>query len=48
VVRGEDDHTLVEALNPQTMVQLTGRKELQPVAEEATQRLTAALKSLAG
>jgi hypothetical protein len=30
VVRGEDDHTLVEALNPQTMVQLTGRKDSNP------------------
>lgn len=46
VVRAEGDHTLVAALNPQVMVDLTGQRELRPVAEEATRRLTAALDSL--
>jgi uncharacterized protein (DUF302 family) len=47
VVRSVDDSTtLVEAVNPQTMVSLTANSELQAVADEATQRLTEALASL--
>ena len=47
VVRADGpDATLVQALDPQVMVQLTGRDELRPVADEATQRLRAALDSL--
>lgn len=46
-VRADGDGTIVEALNPQTMVGLTVLPELQPVADEATRRLTTALAALA-
>ncbi|TQL21424.1 DUF302 domain-containing protein [Streptomyces sp. SLBN-134] len=46
VVRREGDHTVVQALDPGTMVTLTGLDALQPVAEEATARLDAALNAL--
>lgn len=49
VVRAEGpDATLVQALDPQVMVQVTGRAELKDVADEATARLRAALETLAG
>jgi uncharacterized protein (DUF302 family) len=38
--------TLVQALDPQTMVQITGRSQLEPVADEATTRLRSALATL--
>jgi uncharacterized protein (DUF302 family) len=41
-----DNAVLVEAMNPQVMVQVTEEQALQPVAEEATERLRAALESL--
>ena len=48
VVRAVDaDTTLVEALDPTTMVTLTGNQALAEVAAEAGQRLTAALGALA-
>lgn len=47
VVRREGDHTLVQALDPNTMVTLTGLPALEPVAQEAAARLDAALASLA-
>ncbi|MCX4862113.1 DUF302 domain-containing protein [Streptomyces canus] len=47
VVRREGDHTLVQALDPNTMLALTGLPALQPVAQEAAARLDAALASLA-
>lgn len=50
VVRGSRDgngSTVVQALDPQTMVKLTGLAALQPVADEAGRRLDAALDSLA-
>ncbi|WP_371666966.1 DUF302 domain-containing protein [Streptomyces sp. NBC_00289] len=47
VVRREGDHTLVQALDPNTVVTLTGLSALQPVAQEAAARLDAALASLA-
>ncbi|TDT95488.1 uncharacterized protein (DUF302 family) [Streptomyces sp. 846.5] len=47
VVRREGDHTLVQALDPQTMVALTGLDSLKPVADEAATRLDAALTALA-
>jgi uncharacterized protein (DUF302 family) len=47
VVRREGEHTLVQALDPQTMVTLTGLAALQPVAQEAADRLDAALAALA-
>jgi uncharacterized protein (DUF302 family) len=46
VVRAGSDGTLVEALDPQVMVTLTGRAELKPVADEVARRLAAALAEL--
>lgn len=47
VVRSESpDATLVQALDPQVMVQLTRLDQLRPVADEATRRLRAALDNL--
>ncbi|MER5994478.1 MULTISPECIES: DUF302 domain-containing protein [Streptomyces] len=46
VVRRDGDHTLVQALDPGTMVTLTGLDALTPVADEATARLDAALSAL--
>ncbi|GAB2928052.1 DUF302 domain-containing protein [Micromonospora polyrhachis] len=40
--------TLVQALDPQVMVRLTGRDELRTVADEATHRLQTALDGLTG
>lgn len=49
VVRAlDDDNTLVEALDPAVMVSLTGNDALRPIAEDASQRLTAALGQVAG
>ncbi len=47
VVRRDGDRTLVQALDPQVMVSLPGRPELQPVADDAAQRLNAALQTVA-
>ena len=47
VVRSLDvDWTVVEAIDPQTMVELTGNDALATVADEAGQRLAAALDTL--
>ncbi|MFJ9139085.1 MULTISPECIES: DUF302 domain-containing protein [unclassified Streptomyces] len=46
VVRRDGDGTLVQALDPSTMVTLTGLHALEPVATEATQRLDTALSAL--
>ncbi len=49
VVRADPDDqtvTLVEAVDPQDMVAMTGRPELQPVADDAAARLTVALAEL--
>ncbi len=47
VVRAlDDDTTLVEAVDPQTMVSMTDNEDLKPVADDAAQRLNAALASL--
>ena len=49
VVRGySPGTTLVQALDPRTMVQITGRPELTDVADEATARLRTALATLEG
>ena len=49
VVRADGpDATLVQALDPQVMVQVTGRPELKDVADQATARLRAALDTLVG
>ena len=47
VVRAAAAGTIVEALDPQVMVALTGRPELKPVADEVARRLAAALAGLA-
>jgi hypothetical protein len=47
VVRATADGTVVEALDPQVMVTLTGRPELKPVADEVARRLADALAQLA-
>jgi uncharacterized protein (DUF302 family) len=47
VVRVADGRTLVQALDPQVMVSLPGKPELQDVADEATRRLGAALDAVA-
>jgi hypothetical protein len=47
VVRSDGpDATLVQVLDPQVMVSITGRPELKVVADEATSRLQAALAAL--
>lgn len=47
VVRALDQTTtMVEAVDPQTMVSMTDNAALQDVADDATQRLRAALDSL--
>jgi uncharacterized protein (DUF302 family) len=49
VVRALDDtHTLVEAMDPAVMVTATGNPALEPVAEQARERLTKALADLGG
>lgn len=47
VVRTEGAETVVEALDPEVMVTVTGRDELEPVASEAARRIRAALEKLA-
>ena len=47
VVRAVSDGTVVEALDPQVMVTMSGRAELKPVADEVARRLAAALAELA-
>ena len=42
----DDDWTVVEAIDPQTMVAMTGNDALATVANEASQRLEAALDAL--
>ncbi|MFD8321896.1 DUF302 domain-containing protein [Kitasatospora purpeofusca] len=46
VVRAVDGGTLVEAMDPQLLVQVTGKPELAAVADEAATRLRAALDAL--
>ena len=48
VVRETEAGTVVEAVDPNTMVTLTGNAALQPVAKDAHMRLDAALTSLTG
>jgi uncharacterized protein (DUF302 family) len=49
VVRSTGEQTtVVEAVDPQTMVSITGTSSLQEIADDATGRLNAALASLAG
>jgi uncharacterized protein (DUF302 family) len=46
VVRAAGDGTVVEALDPQVMVTVTGRPELKPIADQVARRLTDALAGL--
>jgi uncharacterized protein (DUF302 family) len=46
VVRSDGPGTVVEALDPQVMVTLTGRPELKPVADDIGERLARALAAL--
>ncbi len=48
VVRSDGEDVVVEAMDPATMVQLTGNAALAPVADDARARLVAALSSLGG
>ena len=47
VVRAESGQTVIEALDPQTMIAVAREPALQPVADEAASRLRAALDSMA-
>jgi uncharacterized protein (DUF302 family) len=46
VVRTAGRQTVIEALNPQIMAEVTGQPSLKPVADEATSKIRAALDSL--
>ncbi|GAA1936413.1 DUF302 domain-containing protein [Kitasatospora viridis] len=46
VVRTAGGRTVVEAMDPQLLVQVTGEPGLAPVADEAARRLRAALAAL--
>jgi uncharacterized protein (DUF302 family) len=46
VVRADGSDTVVEALDPQVMVGVSGQHALEPIADEAARRLAAALDSL--
>jgi uncharacterized protein (DUF302 family) len=46
VVRADGDATVVEALDPQVMVGVTGEPGLKAIADEASRRLAAALAAL--
>jgi len=49
VVRASgDEQTIVEAADPKTLVDLTGNDAMRPIADEATERLSAALGQVAG
>ncbi len=48
VVRRHDGRTLVQALDPAVMVSVPERPELQPIADEASRRIDAALGALRG
>ncbi|WP_019815329.1 DUF302 domain-containing protein [Saccharomonospora saliphila] len=46
VVRGDGEETVVDALDPQVMVNVPERPSLRPVADEAGRKLRTALDSL--
>jgi hypothetical protein len=47
VVRAHEGRTIVEALDPNIMVEVTGDANLSLVAAEAAEKLTAALEAVA-
>ncbi|HUG84365.1 MAG TPA: DUF302 domain-containing protein [Euzebya sp.] len=47
VVRAGEDGTVVQALDPQVMVDVPGDDRLRPIAEEAGEKINAALDQLA-
>ena len=48
VVRQSEGKVLVHALDPEVMVSIPGRPELQGIADEAGARVTSALETLSG
>lgn len=48
VVRATEDGTVVEALDPQVMVEVPGDDRLRPIADQAGEAIDAALRDLAG
>lgn len=48
VVRADGGGTLVLALDPKVMVTVPGRPELEPIAQDASRRIQAALGTLKG
>lgn len=42
----ENGRTVVSAVNPEVLVQVTGRQELAPIAEEVRAKLTAAIEAV--
>ncbi|MGW3969002.1 DUF302 domain-containing protein [Streptomyces ardesiacus] len=46
VIRGDGDRVVVQAIDPGTMVTLTGLDAMAPVADEAARRLDATLNAL--
>ncbi len=47
IIRQTDQGTVVEAIDPMTMVSISGNPDLQPVVDEVAGRLSAALAALA-
>jgi uncharacterized protein (DUF302 family) len=46
VVRTAPGQTIVEAMNPQVMAEVTGEPSVQPIADEASARIRAALAAV--
>lgn len=46
VVRTDGGHTVVEALDPRIIAEVPGNSDLAPIAEEAGERIAAALTAL--
>lgn len=46
VVRRSEGETFVEAIDPSSLVAITGNTDLRPIADEAAQRIDAALDAL--
>jgi uncharacterized protein (DUF302 family) len=48
VVRTEGERTVIEALSPALMADVSGADELRPIADEAAERIRAALEAVDG